>query len=156
MKRVEGVNIQYKTCMIQDLDDDFYRDFQVIITGLDNVEARQWINATIHRLVEFKGDGTPDEETQIRLVDGGTEAFAGQARVIIPFTSGCYECTMAALPPQIAYPMCTVRETPRIPEHCIQYAYVIVWEEFFGAVKADQVTPNPDAKKLDKDDPEHM
>jgi NEDD8-activating enzyme E1 len=63
---------------------------------------------------------------------------------------------MAALPPQIAYPMCTVRETPRIPEHCIQYAYVIVWEEFFGAVKADQVTPNPDAKKLDKDDPEHM
>jgi len=31
--------------------------------------------------------------------------------------------------------MCTVRETPRIPEHCIQYAYVIEWEQNFGKEK---------------------
>ena len=77
MKRVEGVDIQYKTCMIQDLDEDFYKEFQVIITGLDNVEARQWINAMIHSLVKFDDEGSPDVETQIRLIDGGTEGFAG-------------------------------------------------------------------------------
>jgi len=27
MKRVEGVDIQYKTCMIQDLDEEFYKEF---------------------------------------------------------------------------------------------------------------------------------
>ena len=105
--------------MIQDFPIEFYKDFQVIITGLDNVEARRWINQTVHELVEFDDDGKPKPETQIRLVDGGTEGFAGQARVIIPFETACYECTMASLPPQISYPMCTVRETPRLPEHCI-------------------------------------
>ena len=63
MKRVEGVKIEYKTCMIQDLDDEFYQEFQVIITGLDNVEARQWINETIHRLVKFTPEGEPDPAT---------------------------------------------------------------------------------------------
>lgn len=43
---------------------------------------------------------------------------------------------MASLPPQVAYPMCTIRECPRLPEHCIQYAYVISWEEAFGKDKA--------------------
>ena len=31
--------------------------------------------------------------------------------------------------------MCTIRETPRLPEHCIQYAYVIEWENHFGKNK---------------------
>ena len=41
--------------------------------------------------------------------------------------------------------MCTVRETPRLPEHCIQYAYVIEWENHFGK-----------DKKVDKDSAEDM
>lgn len=52
---------------------------------------------------------------------------------------------MASLPPQLTYPMCTIRETPRLPEHCIQYAYVIEWETHFGKAKA-----------VDKDSPEDM
>ena len=41
--------------------------------------------------------------------------------------------------------MCTVREAPRIPEHCIQYAYVIEWEAQFGK-----------EKNVDKDSQEDM
>jgi ubiquitin-activating enzyme E1 C len=63
--------------MIQDLPADFYRQFQVIITGLDNVEARRWMNSTIHDLVKFDANGDPLPETQIRMVDGGSEGFAG-------------------------------------------------------------------------------
>lgn len=145
MKRVPGVSITYHTKMIQDFDAEFYRDFQVIICGLDNVEARSWINNTVHSLVKFDEEGKPLPETQIRLIDGGTEGFAGQARVIIPFQTACYECTKSTLPPQVTFPMCTIRETPRLPEHCIQFAYVIEWETHFGKEKS-----------VDKDSAEDM
>ena len=44
MKRVPGTEIKYDTCMIQDKPMEFYKQFDVIITGLDNVEARRWMN----------------------------------------------------------------------------------------------------------------
>lgn len=90
MKRVPGVNIKYYTTTIQEQPVDFYKDFNVIITGLDNIEARSWMNQTIHDIVEFDENNEPKEDTIIRMIDGGTEGFAGQARVIIPFKSGCY------------------------------------------------------------------
>lgn len=97
----------------------------------------------VHHLVEFEKDGkTPIEGTQRPLIDGGTEGFKGQARVIIPFKTGCFECSLGSLPPQVGYPMCTIRETPRLPEHCIQYAYVISWEEHFGKKAVDKDSPD--------------
>ena len=38
---------------------------------------------------------------------------------------------LKTLPPETSYPLCTVKEIPRQPEHCIQYAYVIEWPEHF-------------------------
>jgi len=38
--KFKNVEIQHKTCKIQDLDEEFWDDFQVIVAGLDNVEAR--------------------------------------------------------------------------------------------------------------------
>mgnify|MGYP002634007707 CR=1 FL=1 len=40
--------------------------------------------------------------------------------------------------------MCTIRENPRLPEHCIQYAFVVIWEELRKG------------EKVDKDSPDHM
>lgn len=114
----------------------------VIICGLDNVEARRWINAMVHQLVEFDKDG--NSEVSTLLIDGGTEGLQGQARVIEPFKTGCYECSMGSLPPETTYPLCTIKETPRLPEHCIQYAFVIEWPLHFPT------------RKLDGDNPEDM
>ena len=47
---------------IQDKPKEFYEEFQVIIAGLDNIEARRWLNQTIHSLVEFE-NGEPKPET---------------------------------------------------------------------------------------------
>ena len=45
----------------------------IIICGLDNVEARRWINAMVHSLVKFDKDNNPEVNTF--LIDGGTEGF---------------------------------------------------------------------------------
>lgn len=119
MNRVPGVKIAFHTNPIQDFDELFYEQFHIVIAGLDNIEARRWMNSMIHQMVKFDKTDSPDPSTQRALIDGGTEGFRGQARLIKPFETGCFECSLASLPPQKGYPMCTVRETPRLPEHCI-------------------------------------
>jgi len=138
MNRCPEVKITPYTKPIQNYDSTFYEQFPLIIAGLDNIEARRWLNSMVHDLVKFDINDKPLPETQRPLIDGGTEGFKGQARVIIPFKTGCYECSLGSLPPPTGYPMCTIRETPRIPEHCIQYAYVISWEEEFKKKVVDK------------------
>lgn len=139
MKRVESVTVTPHFTKIQDKDDDFYRQFTLVVCGLDSVEARRWINATLVDMV----DGT-DPDSLKPLIDGGTEGFKGQARVILPTISSCYECSLDMLGKQVTYPICTIANTPRVPEHCIEWASVLEWPRQFGD------------KKLDTDNPEHI
>lgn len=76
-KRVKGVKITPYCGKIQDKDEDYYMQFDIVVCGLDSVEARRWINATLVGMV--------DEENQsslIPLIDGGTEGemFASRGR----------------------------------------------------------------------------
>jgi len=138
-----GVKVTPHVGKIQDHPDSFYRKFNVIIAGLDNIAARRWMNATLHDMVD-RTSGEPDPSTIIPLLDGGTEGFKGQARVIVPFMTSCFDCSLDSFPPQVNFPLCTIAETPRLPEHCIEYAMVVLWDKLF-----------PD-KKLDKDSPTDM
>lgn len=140
-RRVAGVRITPHNVPIQDFDESFYRQFQLVICGLDSIEARRWINAM---LVSIAEDAEDDPDGIKPLIDGGTEGFKGQARVIFPSMTSCIECQLDMHAPRAAVPLCTIASIPRQPEHCVEWAHVIAW---------DEEKPFP---KLDKDDPEHV
>lgn len=136
-----GVRITPHNNRIQDFDESFYQQFQLVICGLDSIEARRWMNAMLVSIAEDAGD---DPDGIKPLIDGGTEGFKGQARVIFPSMTSCIECQLDMHAPRAAVPLCTIASIPRQPEHCIEWAHVIAW---------DEEKPFP---KLDKDDPEHV
>ncbi|KAF8623534.1 hypothetical protein AX15_006310 [Amanita polypyramis BW_CC] len=139
IKRVRGVKVTPYFGKIQDKDEDYYMQFNLIICGLDSVEARRWINATLVNMVD------PDNPESLKpLIDGGTEGFRGQARVILPTITSCYECSLDMLNKPTAFPICTIANTPRLPEHCIEWASVLEWPRVHGD------------KKVDTDDAEHI
>jgi len=139
MKRVPGVKVTPYHGKIQDHPPAFYMQFDIIIAGLDSIAARRWINAT---LVQMADEDDPNSLKP--LIDGGTEGFKGQSRVILPTINSCYECSIDMLTPPTAFPICTIANTPRLPEHCIEWASVLEWPRFFKD------------KKLDTDDPDHI
>lgn len=144
-ERIPGCNVKPHFCKIQDYDESFYRQFHIVVCGLDSLVARRWINGMIHSLLEYEDDGNVNQATIIPIVDGGTEGFKGSARVILPGVTACIECNLDLYPPQVTYPLCTIASTPRLPEHCIEYVKVIQWEK-----------ENPFSADLDGDDPQHV
>ncbi|CAJ2501228.1 Uu.00g040810.m01.CDS01 [Anthostomella pinea] len=138
-KRVKGTKITAHNGRIQDFNEDFYMQFQIVVCGLDSIEARRWINAMLVNMVDME-----DQDSLKPLIDGGTEGFKGQTRVIFPTLTPCIECQLDLYTPRAAVPLCTLATIPRQPEHCIEWAHIIAWEE-------QKPFPN-----LDKDDPEHI
>lgn len=51
MSRVPSCNVVPHAGRIQDFDENFYRQFQIVISGLDNIEARRWINSVLVGMV---------------------------------------------------------------------------------------------------------
>ncbi|KAJ3694065.1 hypothetical protein LUZ60_009545 [Juncus effusus] len=144
MERVSGVTITPHFCRIEDKEIEFYNNFDIIVLGLDSIEARSYINSVACGFLEYGEDENPVAETVKPMVDGGTEGFKGHARVIMPGTTPCFECNIWLFPPQVKFPLCTLAETPRTPAHCIEYAHLIKWDEV------------QKGKAFDADDPDHM
>ena len=133
------IDIKPSCRKIQEFADDFYRQFHMIIGGLDNIEARSYINQKVHELVEFDEEGKPKPETVIPFIDGGTEGFRGQVKVIVPYTTSCFDCDSEIInTKRNTYAMCTIAENPRVPEHCIEYAFTIEWKKQFKNKPVDK------------------
>ncbi|CAL8093457.1 unnamed protein product [Calicophoron daubneyi] len=147
MRRIPSCKVTPHYKKIQDFGEDFYREFNVVVCGLDSVVARRWMNAMLASLVSYNPDGTPDPATVVPLVDGGTEGFKGHVLVVLYGLTGCLECTLDLYPPQVNFPLCTIAHTPRLPEHCIEYVRILLWpkENPFGENLA-----------IDGDSPEHI
>uniref|UniRef100_A0A672YUR2 NEDD8-activating enzyme E1 catalytic subunit n=1 Tax=Sphaeramia orbicularis TaxID=375764 RepID=A0A672YUR2_9TELE len=140
------INGRIPGCKVVPLKDVLFAEFHIIVCGLDSVIARRWMNGMLISLLSYE-DGILDPSSIIPLIDGGTEGFKGNARVILPGMTACIDCTLELYPPQINFPMCTIASMPRLPEHCIEYARILQWpkEKPFGG-----------EINLDGDNPEHI
>ena len=86
---------------------DFFKQFNIVLNGLDNVDARRHVNRVCLA-------------TGVPLVESGTEGYLGQARAIIKGQFKCYECDPPAV--KKTHPVCTIRNHPDKPIHCIVWA----------------------------------
>lgn len=96
---------------------EFFKQFNVVLNGLDNVDARRHVN----RLCLAAG---------IPLVESGSTGYLGQVTVHIKDRTECYECQSKELPK--TYPVCTITSTPSKPVHCIVWAKDLLFGRLFG------------------------
>uniref|UniRef100_A0A061SGJ4 SUMO-activating enzyme subunit n=1 Tax=Tetraselmis sp. GSL018 TaxID=582737 RepID=A0A061SGJ4_9CHLO len=102
---------------------DFYSQFDIVLNGLDNLEARRHVNRLC--LAAEKP-----------LVESGTAGYIGQVSVHVPGTFECFECQPKSV--SKSYPVCTIRNTPDKPIHCIVWAKELLFQRLFG--RTDVVT----------------
>lgn len=148
-ERIPGCKVIPHYKKIQDFDESFYRKFHIVVCGLDSVVARRWINGMLISLIDYDDgeEGGPDQASVIPLIDGGTEGFKGNTRVVLPGMTACIECTLDLYPPQVNFPLCTIAHTPRLPEHCIEYVRILLWPK---------ENPFGESSEIDGDDPAHL
>ncbi|AJV92165.1 ADI_G0060730.mRNA.1.CDS.1 [Saccharomyces cerevisiae] len=107
------------------LPPSFYKDFQFIISGLDAIEPRRFINETLVKLTLES-----NYEICIPFIDGGTEGLKGHVKTIIPGITACWECSIDTLPSQQdTVPMCTIANNPRCIEHVVEYVSTIQYPD---------------------------
>uniref|UniRef100_A0A672IN69 Ubiquitin-like modifier-activating enzyme 6 n=1 Tax=Salarias fasciatus TaxID=181472 RepID=A0A672IN69_SALFA len=88
-------------------NDSFYSSLNLVVTALDNVEARRYVDS---RCVS----------NQRPLLDSGTMGTKGHTEIIVPNLTESYNSHRD--PPEEEIPFCTLKSFPSVIEHTIQWA----------------------------------
>ena len=113
---------------LERLDPAIYKAADVIIGGLDSMNARLNLNA---QAVRFNKP----------LVDGGVSGYHGHVYTIFPYDNACYECNPLPVGESEEMAACTVVGIPRKRVHCI----------FKGNMAFhDKYDRDPNPKKVDE------
>jgi ubiquitin-activating enzyme E1 len=110
-------------------DEKFWVGLDGVITALDNVAARLYVDS---RCVYFRKP----------LIDSGTLGTKGNTQVVVPYKSESYGSTQD--PPEESIPLCTLKHFPNKIEHTIQWARD-AFEGWFkqGAEEVNNYLSNP-------------
>jgi ubiquitin-activating enzyme E1 len=104
-------------------NDDFYENLHMIVTALDNVEARLYID----QKCLFYG---------LPMLESGTLGAKGHTQIVAPGKTENYGATRD--PPEKSIPVCTLKHFPNQIEHTLQWARE--WfEEVFKQLPDDMI-----------------
>lgn len=88
-------------------DHEFFKQFDLILNALDNIDARTYINKICN-------------DFNIALVNSGTEGFLGTVSCHIKGITPCYNCIPRTNSKK--FPICSIRSKPEKIEHCVAWA----------------------------------
>jgi ubiquitin-activating enzyme E1 len=88
-------------------NDDFFDSIDGVVTALDNVEARLYMD---QRCMYYRKP----------MVDSGTLGTKGNTQVVLPYQSENWGASRD--PPEASIPICTLKNFPHKIEHTIQWA----------------------------------
>ncbi|KAI1400784.1 hypothetical protein F4819DRAFT_460388 [Hypoxylon fuscum] len=88
-------------------NEDFWESLDGVTNALDNVEARTYVD---RRCVFFRKP----------LLESGTLGTKGNTQVVLPMLTESYSSSQD--PPEVSFPMCTLRSFPNKIEHTIAWA----------------------------------
>ncbi|KAI8945839.1 putative ubiquitin-protein ligase [Xylaria longipes] len=88
-------------------DENFWKGLDGVTNALDNVEARTYVD---RRCVFFRKP----------LLESGTLGTKGNTQVVLPKLTESYSSSQD--PPEVSFPMCTLRSFPNKIEHTIAWA----------------------------------
>ncbi|SBT82700.1 SUMO-activating enzyme subunit 2, putative [Plasmodium ovale] len=115
LKHCKDLNINAYTFDVCTMKSGDIAKYDYVINALDNIKARKYVNKLC--IMEKK-----------ILIEAGSTGYNGQVYPIFANETKCYNCEEK--PKNKTYAICTIRQTPSLPEHCVAWGRLI-FETFF-------------------------
>lgn len=103
-------------------DLDYFRKFDIVMNGLDNLEARRHVNRMCLA-------------AKVPLIESGTAGYLGQVGVHVGGKTECFDCQPKPTPK--TYAVCTIRTSPEKFIHCVVWAKDLLFPALFGEADDD-------------------
>ena len=113
----QNITIKHYHTSLERLDPAIYQAADVVIGGLDSMNARLNLNA---QCIRFRKP----------LVDGGVSGYHGHVYTIFPYQNACYECNPLPEVENDEMAACTVVGVPRKRIHCVFKGNMAFQEKF--------------------------
>jgi len=122
-KMFPNIEVEAHVKNIYELDETFYKRFDLIFCAIDNVEGREYISSICIKLDK-------------PLFDAGTQGLYGQVRTQIKGFSECYLCRPR--PKEEKAAVCTIRTVPSEPIHVVYWGKIL-FNNLFGKIDEESV-----------------
>lgn len=122
-------------------DVTWFRQFDLVMNALDNLEARRHVNRMCLA-------------ANVPLIESGTAGLLGQCTVHVPGQTECFDCTPKSKP--TVFPVCTIRSTPSQPIHCIVWAKSYLFVQLFATAEETQLMQEQDESEENSKELENL
>ena len=116
--RVNVIGVDAKVSADSEIfDTDFWENSHIVVTALDNVDARRFVDSMC---LKYKRC----------MLDSGTQGTKGNTQVVYPSLTESYSSSTD--PSDDSIPLCTLKTFPYLAEHCVAWSKSL-FDTIFGS-----------------------